>query len=1253
LTTAVIGGQLRLIEFTGAGCSTCGPANRRYAYGTAGQLLRSITLDAQGQPLSAELISHDRWGRLSQRSRQAYSQGKPVGAPRWLQRYEYTDLRFQDGSVAVGQQPTRITQPSVIAGKTRSTEFEYNDKSQVLRVTERGWSSVDDKGGQSPQGAALTRSTEYSYITINGRSVLSALDGPLPNGPKGDPSDSDVTRVQWDPRGERPLKLLHPAGLVTQAEYTPDGRTRRLIGMDGVVSEFEYAPSGALASIIRAGVTRRFEHDALGQAVGMLEATGARTRVTYDLSGQIAAMFDTQSNRIELARDREGRLLQARLLNPDGSVSQQRDYSAPTDSSMASAPHRDAVLSAMQQLVSHTEDSGGLVRPDLLQAMQVAQVSQPALAGAASALPPLAVTQETDINGAYTRYYRDDFGLLRLVQSPTTGSTVFEYDAAGRLIARVTEQISRAAYRRDPAGRVVAVRSRYLSEPDAPSSLDEDAQISWGPANKPRLIKYKAGEEQFSYDAAGRLTTHEQRVDGKRWTLQYSYNANGQLISRTLPDGQALAYHYRGSQHPRAGLLESVWLDGRIDRPLVYSLNDEADTYTQRRFLFGNGLSNERRLDAQGRVTLAGTPGVGQMQLGYAGSSNDGNASDGEPTSVKPLRSHGLGQLPQAATPPLWQARLHALLDRWRVGGDGALLPAYPASSAIGTALFDTEGRPRELFDDLGRQITRGDLRLSYDSLNRLVEVQRDTGATLQVVARYRYNLFGQRIAKVVTQAGSQTARTTYLLHDGNQLVAEADATGVVQRQYAWINDKPVAMLEAGRVLHVHTDHRNAPVALTDASRSVVWQAQLADYLAATPAQGQSLGSIAFHLRGSNQYFDAETGLHYNTHRYFDAQAGRYLTPDPLGLAVGPDLYAFALNRPHSLQDPLGLQPTPGKDWSEASFSDKLAETFKLAVTRFTDQLGADLKATLEEALADLPTTVAIFAAWQVISATPIGWIVNGLMAVYAAYSLGSEAIVLAKRLGSWVSQVSNATSQAQLCAAALGLATLMSELARNTAFARINPAKALRQMRAAAGGKKISETATPTQNAKKVRERLDRFSPNRCFDPFGEAYDKAPDKPKFEREFNDQLRRQQEALNRMSADEFLAARKAYEANKRNPDAAKSQAKYRAGYRKQLEDQVEKDLREQGFSGRELDEMKLAKVNSTMVNLAALHEPDMVAGGFFQPAPTCMGSKSVNCSIGAQWADKLAEMENYARGAVRDGHGGARLTFDLKTCPKK
>lgn len=104
-----------------------------------------------------------------------------------------------------------------------------------------------------------------------------------------------------------------------------------------MVSEFDYAPGGAIASITRAGVKRRFEHDAQGQAVGVLEATGARTRAAFDLSGQLTAMFDGQNNRIELARDLEGRLTQARLLNPDSSVAQQRDFAAQDELTAASS----------------------------------------------------------------------------------------------------------------------------------------------------------------------------------------------------------------------------------------------------------------------------------------------------------------------------------------------------------------------------------------------------------------------------------------------------------------------------------------------------------------------------------------------------------------------------------------------------------------------------------------------------------------------------------------------------------------------------------------------------------------------------------------------------------------------------------------------------------------------------------------------------------------------------------------------------
>jgi RHS repeat-associated protein len=55
------------------------------------------------------------------------------------------------------------------------------------------------------------------------------------------------------------------------------------------------------------------------------------------------------------------------------------------------------------------------------------------------------------------------------------------------------------------------------------------------------------------------------------------------------------------------------------------------------------------------------------------------------------------------------------------------------------------------------------------------------------------------------------------------------------------------------------------------------------------------------------QYYDQETGLHYNYHRYYDPSLGRYLRADPIGLDGGINLYTYALNDPISLIDPYGL----------------------------------------------------------------------------------------------------------------------------------------------------------------------------------------------------------------------------------------------------------------------------------------------------------------------------------------------------------
>jgi filamentous hemagglutinin len=63
--------------------------------------------------------------------------------------------------------------------------------------------------------------------------------------------------------------------------------------------------------------------------------------------------------------------------------------------------------------------------------------------------------------------------------------------------------------------------------------------------------------------------------------------------------------------------------------------------------------------------------------------------------------------------------------------------------------------------------------------------------------------------------------------------------------------------------------------------------------------------------------------------------------------------------------------------------------------------------------------------------------------------------------------------------------------------------------------------------------------------------------------------------------------------------------------------------------------------------LNALHDPDMVMGGYNSPAPTKMGMASVNKSIGATWRQHLVHVDNYVKQAIEQGHGSSYLNFQL------
>ena len=64
---------------------------------------------------------------------------------------------------------------------------------------------------------------------------------------------------------------------------------------------------------------------------------------------------------------------------------------------------------------------------------------------------------------------------------------------------------------------------------------------------------------------------------------------------------------------------------------------------------------------------------------------------------------------------------------------------------------------------------------------------------------------------------------------------------------------------------------------------------------------------VVNNFRFAGQYYDQETGLHYNWHRHYDPATGRYLTPDPIGILGGINLFIYADQNPMNAIDPFGL----------------------------------------------------------------------------------------------------------------------------------------------------------------------------------------------------------------------------------------------------------------------------------------------------------------------------------------------------------
>ncbi|MCD4502419.1 RHS repeat-associated core domain-containing protein, partial [Chromobacterium vaccinii] len=115
-------------------------------------------------------------------------------------------------------------------------------------------------------------------------------------------------------------------------------------------------------------------------------------------------------------------------------------------------------------------------------------------------------------------------------------------------------------------------------------------------------------------------------------------------------------------------------------------------------------------------------------------------------------------------------------------------------------------------------------------------------------------------------------------------------------------------------VYYYHTDHLGTPQALTDEQGAL---ALVMDYQAwgqarEVIADAASKAGIRNPFRFQGQYHDDESGLHYNRHRYYDPEIGRFISRDPIGLMGGINIHSYAPN-PLEWVDPLGLAKKKAK----------------------------------------------------------------------------------------------------------------------------------------------------------------------------------------------------------------------------------------------------------------------------------------------------------------------------------------------------
>ncbi|MEH0018422.1 MAG: RHS repeat-associated core domain-containing protein [Desulfobacter sp.] len=230
---------------------------------------------------------------------------------------------------------------------------------------------------------------------------------------------------------------------------------------------------------------------------------------------------------------------------------------------------------------------------------------------------------------------------------------------------------------------------------------------------------------------------------------------------------------------------------------------------------------------------------------------------------------------------------------------DAALTYTYTQGTNRLAQISGTGSQTDLVYDGAGKPLSKGDMNFAYTQAGRLATV---SGSGNEIAA-YLYNSLGQRTRKTVD------GKTTLFHYDlfGN-LIGESSPDGTFSMTYVYTDSTRLAALAMESttqpdVAYYINDHLGTPIKMIDNDGRVVWDGASLPF----GRVNESLGEVQSHFRFPGQYYDQETGLHYNHNRFYDPMTGSYISADPIGLAGGINPFTYAKNNPPSFIDPFGL----------------------------------------------------------------------------------------------------------------------------------------------------------------------------------------------------------------------------------------------------------------------------------------------------------------------------------------------------------